>query len=83
MIYCHVAWTMREADFLFRDFVRDNENKLVKISKINLMTLDKDGNQHHFMSGERYNDWCIGRKYIWNGETYESGIKIAEMRNEE
>ena len=90
MIYCHTTLTRREAVIAFKEYVKENEADLVKVSKINLMTLDKNGNQHHFMTiWERADKWCWGRTYMWNGKMYHEnehyeimGIDLAKMEDE-
>ena len=76
MIYCRTYETWREAQYCFYEFVKENEKGLIEASRVNLRTLDKEGNLHCFITFEAYPKWCLGKTYIWNGKMYRSGMRV-------
>ena len=76
MTYCHIYETWRKAQYYFSEFVKENEKCLVKASRINLMTLDKVGNKHYFMTFDKYERWCLGRTYMLGDKMYHSDMEI-------
>lgn len=83
MIYAHLAMNMREADCLFKCFVDERTNSIVKTRKASFFYAKLlDGNEHCFMSFDTYKKWRIGRTYTMDGRLYHSGVPYVESEVE-
>ena len=81
MIYAHLAMTMREADFLFKCFIDEWKDSIVKTKKTSVFNVKLlGGDEHCFMSCDIYKNWNKGRTYTFDGRLYHSGIPYVERR---
>lgn len=84
MIYAHLAMNMREADCLFKCFIDERKNSIVKIKRTPFFYVKLlDGDEHCFMMFDTYMKWSIGQTYKLDGILYHSDFPQAEGGDDE
>ena len=82
MTYAHVYKNMRIAENEFRDFLDLHEDKIAKTKRgCPHIAILNNGEEHHFMSGIVYDQWCRGRTYMIGDVLYRSGFPFKNDWN--
>ena len=82
MTYAHIYKNMRIAEVQFHDFLDLHEDEIAK-TKMGCphTAILKNGDEHHFMSGIVYDQWCRGRTYMIGDVLYRSGFPFKNDWN--
>lgn len=79
MIICHLNEFEKYADFDFIEFMEKHKRDTIQIIYDDRrMVITDDGNEHIFMGGKRYREWCKGRTYMLNGVLMHSGYPFKK-----
>lgn len=72
-VYLNLSYDFREAQTKMRDFLEHlREQGIEYRANGNQRIVKIEGKEIHFIIGEEYERWCLGRTYYFNGRKYKS-----------